>query len=103
ISSWRLFQLAFIVIQLPSLAVREHDLSLPDDYTQALKQALERVDVLWFPTGGGKTEAYLGLITCALFYDRFRGKDRGVTAWMRFPLRMLSLQQLERLAKVLAK
>ena len=103
ITSWRLFQLAFIVIQLPCLVAREYDLSLKDDYSQTLQQALERVDVLWFPTGGGKTEAYLGLITCALFFDRLRGKSRGITAWMRFPLRMLSLQQLERLARVLAK
>ncbi len=103
ITNWRLFQLAFMVIQLPTLAAREHDLSADDDYSQALKHSLEHVDVLWFPTGGGKTEAYLGLITTALFYDRLRGKGRGVTAWMRFPLRMLSLQQLERLALVLAR
>ncbi len=103
IESWRLFQLAFMVIQLPSLAAREHDLHGNDEYTQALNTALQRVDVLWFPTGGGKTEAYLGLITTALFYDRLRGKNRGVSAWMRFPLRMLSLQQLERLARVLAR
>lgn len=103
IVSWRLFQLAFIVIQLPTLAAREHDLRGNDEYTQALRFALQQVDVLWFPTGGGKTEAYLGLITTALFYDRLRGKHRGVSAWMRFPLRMLSLQQLERLAIVMAR
>jgi hypothetical protein len=103
ITNWRLFQLAFMVIQLPTLAAREHDLTDDDEYSQALRQSLEQVDVLWFPTGGGKTEAYLGLITTALFYDRLRGKGRGVTAWMRFPLRMLSLQQLERLARVLAR
>ena len=57
-------------------------------------------DVLWFPTGGGKTEAYLGLISCAALYDRLRGKSFGVTAWLRFPLRMLSVQQLQRAARV---
>jgi len=57
--------------------------------------------VLWFPTGGGKTEAYLGLILVALFYDRLRGKLRGATAWMLFPLRMLSVQQLARISDVL--
>ncbi len=103
IETWRLFQIAFMVTQLPTLAAREHDLEATDPYAQGLKSALERVDVLWFPTGGGKTEAYLGLIVTALFYDRLRGKNRGVTAWMRFPLRMLSLQQLERLADVLAQ
>ena len=102
IRNWRLFQLVFMVIQMPALAVREHRPG-DDAYSQALKQAHERVDVLWFPTGGGKTEAYLGLIATGLFYDRLRGKRRGVTAWMRFPLRMLSLQQLERLARVVAR
>jgi hypothetical protein len=73
-----------------------------DDYARSVRNALDDVGVLWFPTGGGKTEAYLGLIATALLYDRLRGKLRGVTAWMRFPLRMLSLQQLERLAQVMA-
>ncbi len=103
ITSWRLFQLAFMVIQLPTLVARECNLESGEEYAQALRTSLQQVDVLWFPTGGGKTEAYLGLITTALFYDRLRGKSRGVSAWMRFPLRMLSLQQLERLAKVVAR
>ncbi len=103
IDSWRLFQLAFMVIQIPSLAVRQLAPGSSDDYSRTVEAALERVDVLWFPTGGGKTEAYLGLISTALFFDRLRGKDRGITAWMRFPLRMLSLQQLDRLARVLAR
>ncbi len=49
-----------------------------------------------FPTGGGKTEAYLGLVLFNLFFDRMRGKSRGVTAWIRFPLRLLSRQQKQR-------
>lgn len=93
--SWRLFQLSFIVNELPSLAARQR----PSD--QRLRAELDYADVLWFPTGGGKTEAYLGLIAVAAFYDRLRGKNRGVTAWMRFPLRMLSVQQLDRVLRVL--
>ena len=85
--TWRLFQLVYIVTHLPALAAREHD--DPD-----MRRELDHVDVLWFPAGGGKTEAYLGLIVTALFYDRLRGKDAGVTSWLRFPLRMLSVQQL---------
>jgi hypothetical protein len=92
IDRWRLFQLGFIVTQLPSLAVREGAVT---------SDTLEYADVLWFPTGGGKTEAYLGLISCALLYDRLRGKTAGVTAWLRFPLRMLSVQQLQRAVRVL--
>jgi len=100
--AWRLFQIGFIVSQLPSLAVRELDALASDDYANTLRTMLNEVGVLWFPTGGGKTESYLGLIAIALIYDRLRGKTSGVCAWMRFPLRMLSLQQLERLAKVIA-
>ncbi|MDP1795132.1 MAG: DEAD/DEAH box helicase, partial [Acidimicrobiales bacterium] len=92
--AWRLFQLVFIVSQVASLVAREH----PDD--PKLLAELETVDVLWFPTGGGKTEAYFGLILAAMFYDRFRGKHRGITAWLLFPLRMLSVQQLARLMGV---
>lgn len=91
ISRWRLFQLGFIVTQLPSLAAREGSVTT---------DTLDYADVLWFPTGGGKTEAYFGLISCALLYDRLRGKSAGVTAWLRFPLRMLSVQQLQRAVKM---
>lgn len=93
---WFLFQLVFIVSQIPSLLAREQK---DDKYIEELK----KVDVLWFPTGGGKTEAYFGVIITALFYDRFRGKSRGVTAWLRYPLRMLSIQQLQRLVDVMVK
>jgi hypothetical protein len=96
---WRLFQLVFIVSQLPALAWREHD---PAAFTPGLWGDPGDVDptaaatVVWYPTGGGKTEAYLGLVACAMFYDRARGKRSGVTAWCRFPLRLLSLQQAQR-------
>lgn len=100
--SWRLFQIVFIVSQLPALALREgitagewagERYEWADDMDQAV--------VLWFPTGGGKTEAYLGLVCTAMLYDRLRGKKLGVTAWLRFPLRMLSMQQLQRAMRVL--
>ncbi|NTU33229.1 hypothetical protein HPY27_24040 [Brevibacillus sp. HB1.1] len=98
-TSWRLFQIIFIVRILPSLYLREMPNS-ENKKEQILKSA-QYADVLWFPTGGGKTEAYLGLIVCALFFDRLRGKKIGVSTWIRFPLRMLSKNQLDRLAKVL--
>lgn len=92
--TWRLFQLVYIVTHLPALAARELD-------DAEMRGELEFVDVLWFPAGGGKTEAYLGLIVTAMFYDRLRGKNAGVTSWLRFPLRMLSVQQLARMMRVL--
>jgi hypothetical protein len=94
--SWRLFQIVFLVSQLPSLAARP-----PRTAPGVVEEILDRADVLWFPTGGGKTEAYLGLIACAVLYDRLRGKEGGVTAWIRFPLRMLSVQQIQRAITVI--
>lgn len=87
-SEWRPFQLAFLLANLQSLtnASSERDI----------------VDIVWFATGGGKTETYLGLVITAAFLDRMRGKVSGITAWSRFPLRMLSLQQTQRFANALA-
>ena len=58
ITTWRLFQVVYQVIQLAALRAREAD-------DPELLAELDTVDVLWFPTGGGKTEAYLGLIIIA--------------------------------------
>ena len=93
IRTWRLFQLVFQVIHLSALRAREVDDS-------AYVAELDTADVLYFPTGGGKTEAYLGLIAVAIFYDRLRGKRLGITALLRFPLRMLSVQQLVRVGRI---
>jgi len=92
--TWHLFQIVFIVSQLPELAAREYpELSRDED---------NFVDILWFAAGGGKTEAFLGLIVWQAFFDRLRGKAIGVTALVRFPLRLLTFQQLQRLARALA-
>lgn len=91
---WRLFQIAFIVSLLPELASREYP---------ALKSEDDgRVDLLWFAAGGGKTEAFMGVIVWQAFFDRLRGKRFGNTAFVRFPLRLLTFQQLQRLARSLA-
>jgi hypothetical protein len=102
---WRLFQLVFLISQLSALAWREHP---GEDFTSGLwgdpdsADPTEAVSVLWYPTGGGKTEAYLGLTVACLFYDRARGKTQGTSAWCRFPLRLLSLQQTQRQLDVVA-
>lgn len=91
---WRLFQIAFIVSVLPELAAREYpELAATDDGF---------VDLLWFAAGGGKTEAFMGIILWQAFFDRIRGKQFGNTAFIRFPLRLLTFQQLQRLAVALA-
>ncbi|MEZ3118044.1 DEAD/DEAH box helicase family protein [Halobaculum sp. MBLA0147] len=89
---WRLFQLVFIVSNLSSIVTRDPD----PRFEQYESRYDDMAEVLWFPTGGGKTEAYLGLVLFNLFFDRMRGKDNGVTAWIRFPLRLLSRQQKQR-------
>ena len=85
--SWRPFQFGFLLANLSALQ------SSSDS---------DVADVVWFATGGGKTETYLGLLVTAAFLDRTRGKTHGITAWSRFPLRMLSLQQTQRFANALA-
>lgn len=87
---WRPFQIGFILLCLNGIADPEHaDRGI--------------ADVLWFPTGGGKTEAYLGLIAFTTFLRRLRGgaAGGGVTILMRYTLRLLTLQQFERAATLI--
>jgi len=91
---WRLFQIVFIVMSIP-------DIGSQVGHTPDVTDMLDQCDIIFFPTGGGKTEAYLGLVTFTAFLDRLRGKDYGMTGLTKFPLRLLSLQQLQRIANVL--
>jgi hypothetical protein len=92
--AWRLFQIVFLVGQIPGIAALRNKDPL-------LIKERETVDIIYFPTGGGKTEAYLGTLVFHCFFDRLRGKTAGVTAWTRFPLRLLTLQQTQRVADVI--
>jgi hypothetical protein len=89
--SWRAFQLAFILLNLPG-AADPHDAHR------------NTVDLLFFPTGGGKTEAYLGLAAFAMVLRRLRHPGdggragAGVSVIMRYTLRLLTLDQLSRAA-----
>lgn len=87
--TWRPFQLAFILLALESTADGRH----PDR---------DVMDLLWFPTGGGKTEAYLGLIAVLLFHRRLThggsARGYGTAVLMRYTLRALTVQQFQRAA-----
>ncbi len=85
-ANWRIFQLVFLISSLESV-VKETELDV--------------VDVLHVDTGGGKSEAYFALVVFTAFFERTQGKADGVTAIVKFPLRMLSIQQLERLSSIL--
>lgn len=93
---WRLFQMAFVLTHVPVFASRM------DEWREVHDPLLDEdgVSLLYFPTGGGKSEAFYGTLLFAMFLDRLRGKDRGITAMIRYPLRLLTLQQAQRLLKL---
>ncbi|MDW7662648.1 MAG: DISARM system helicase DrmA [Bacillota bacterium] len=94
-SSWRPFQLAFILLNMESCMNPDSD-------------DRDTVDLLYFPTGGGKTEAYFGIIAFVIAYRRLTSrmddmleKDGGVTIILRYTLRLLTTQQRDRLTKLI--
>lgn len=90
--TWRPFQLAYLLLVLPGLVE-------PDNPGRGC------FDLLWFPTGGGKTEAYLALTAFQIFFRRITDATRrnsgGVDVLMRYTLRLLTVQQFQRAASLI--
>ncbi len=88
-NSWRAFQIAFFLMSLDSLSEEQSD-------------SREIVDLIWFPTGGGKTEAYLGVAAFQMILRRHRNPmDAGVDIMMRYTLRLLTADQFQRSSRLI--
>jgi len=96
---WRSFQLAFIILNVDAFVRPDNeDKTVEDVFGSGWPERNEIADLVWFPTGGGKTEAYLGIIAFMIALRRFTQgeKGNGTTVLMRYTLRMLTLQQFQR-------
>ena len=87
---WRPFQLAFLLLTVESVANEDSEFR-------------DTLDLIWFPTGGGKTEAYLGLMAFLICWRRLKFGDSGggTSVLMRYTLRLLTKDQFRRATRLI--
>lgn len=109
-TQWRLFQLCFVLSLLPSIVLKnkkvikfvEKNTEYKSEYLyKVIQEADENVNLLFFNAGGGKTEAFLSIVIFTMFFERLTGINHGLTAILKYPLRLLLTQQTNRVLKAI--
>lgn len=107
---WRLFQLCFLLMFIPSIVLKDETISnelieknvfTKEEVDNIILDAENRVNLLFFNAGGGKTEAFLAILIFSLFFERLNGINHGLTAIIKYPLRLLLTQQTNRVLKAI--
>lgn len=109
-SQWRMFQFCFVLSLIPNIVLSNENTKKsfsaisginPIWLDEYLQKREKQINLLFFNAGGGKTEAFLAIVIYTLFFERFTGITHGVSAIIKYPLRLLLTQQTQRVFNLL--